>query len=203
MSNNLKNQTTQELLAQQRQQFENYQKEQASKTKKRWLWGCGGCLIVFIILSIILLGFVGAFFYKGNKEIEKLNATNQVTTAKQPHDSHANTGQNNSSTEQNNASTEQNNALKKAKIYSDNFYMSKKGIYDILTSDYGDKFPADVAQYAIDHLQADYKKNALKKAESYFKDQNMSKNEIYDQLVSQYGEMFTEEEAQYAIEHLE
>lgn len=188
MSNDSNNQTTEELLAQQRQQFENYQKEQASKTKKRWLWGCGGCLVVFIILSIIFTACTGAFLNEVSKEIDKQNTTSQGTVKHPSHDS--------------NATTEQNNALSKAEIYSDTLYMSKQGIYDQLTSEYGDKFPAEAAQYAIDHLRADYKNNALKKAESYSKDMHMSKNEIQDQLTSEYGEKFTEEEAQYAIDNL-
>ena len=80
--------------------------------------------------------------------------------------------------------------------------MSKLGIYDILTSEYGEKFDKEDAQYAIDHLEADYEKNALEKAKSYAKDMHMSNDSIYDLLVSNYGEKFTESEAKYAIEHL-
>lgn len=97
---------------------------------------------------------------------------------------------------------EQRNALIKAKEYSDTMYMSKQGIYDQLTSDYGEQFPADAAQYAVDHLDADYNKNALEKAKSYQKEMNMSKSAIYDQLTSSYGEKFTQSEAQYAVDHL-
>lgn len=82
-------------------------------------------------------------------------------------------------------------------------HMSKQEIYDQLTSEYGDKFPADAAQYAIDNLGADYKANALAKAKVYQKDMNMSKSAIYDQLVSSYGEQFTPEEAQYAVDNLD
>ncbi len=46
----------------------------------------------------------------------------------------------------------ENSALEKAKSYSDDFHMSKLGIYDILTSEYGEKFDKEDAQYAIDHL---------------------------------------------------
>lgn len=97
---------------------------------------------------------------------------------------------------------EYKNALKKAKSYSDNLYMSKQGIYDQLTSEYGNNFPAEAAQYAVDNLKTDYNRNALKKAESYSKNMSMSTNEIYEQLTSPYGEKFTPEEAQYAIDHL-
>ena len=80
--------------------------------------------------------------------------------------------------------------------------MSKAGIYDQLTSEFGDKFPADAAQYAVDNLDVDYNENALKSAENYAETFNMSSAEIYDQLISEYGEKFTAEQAQYAVDHL-
>ena len=102
-----------------------------------------------------------------------------------------------------NIPTEYKSALKKAKSYSNMSNMSKARIYDQLTSEYGGKFPADAAQYAIDNLEVDWKENALKKARSYQEMSNMSKAEIYDQLTSEYGAQFTPEEAQYAIDNLE
>lgn len=99
--------------------------------------------------------------------------------------------------------TEYKSALKKAESYSKTMNMSKAGVYDQLTSEYGEKFPAEAAQYAIDNMEADWKQNALKKAESYQETMSMSKSAIYDQLISEYGEKFTEEEAQYAIDNLE
>lgn len=98
---------------------------------------------------------------------------------------------------------EYQNALKKAEIYSDTMYMSKSGIYNQLTSEYGEGFSEDAADYAIENLDADYKANALAKAKTYQETMAMSKSAIYDQLVSEYGEGFTEEEAQYAIDNLE
>ena len=101
-----------------------------------------------------------------------------------------------------NIPTEYKSALKKAKSYSDIMNMSKAGIYDQLTSEYGEKFTAEAAQYAIDNVEADWKENALKKAKSYQETMSMSPSAIYDQLVSEYGEQFTAEEAQYAIDNL-
>lgn len=98
---------------------------------------------------------------------------------------------------------EYKNALKKAQMYSDSMSMSKAGLYDQLTSEYGEKFPAEAAQYAIDNVNADWNKNALKKAKTYQQDMAMSKDAIYDQLTSDYGEKFTPDEAQYAIDNLE
>ena len=81
-------------------------------------------------------------------------------------------------------------------------HMSKAGIYQQLTSEYGEGFSAEDAQYAIDNLNADYKANALAKAKSYQENMHMSKSRIYEQLISEYGEGFTTEEAQYAIDNL-
>ena len=99
-------------------------------------------------------------------------------------------------------SLEYKNALKKAETYSKTMNMSKQGIYDQLTSQYGEKFADDAAKYAIDTIKIDWNANALAKAKSYQQKMNMSENAIYDQLISQYGEKFTTTEAQYAINHL-
>ena len=76
-------------------------------------------------------------------------------------------------------------------------------IYDILTSEVGEKFSKEDAKFAIDHLNADYNKNALETAKSYAKDMHMSNDAIYDILKSPDGEKFTEFEAKYAIDHLD
>jgi hypothetical protein len=81
-------------------------------------------------------------------------------------------------------------------------HMSKQGIYDQLTSEYGEDFSADAAQYAIDNVQADWNQNALEKARIYQDDMAMSPNAIHDQLTSEYGEQFTQSEADYAIDNL-
>lgn len=97
---------------------------------------------------------------------------------------------------------EDKNALAKAESYSSMMHMSQAAIYDQLTSSYGEGFPAESAQYAVDHLVADYKANALEKAKDYQTSMNMSRSAIYEQLTSSYGEKFTAEEAQYAVDHL-
>ena len=112
-------------------------------------------------------------------------------------------GQASTSSSSDDSNSEYSAALGKAKSYNSWATMSKKRLYKQLTSQYGEKFTSDAAQYAIDHLDADYKSNALAKAKSYQKLLNKSKSAIYDQLVSPYGEEFTEEEAQYAIDHLD
>ena len=98
---------------------------------------------------------------------------------------------------------ENRNALHKAENYSKMMHMSKQRIYDQLTSENGEKFTAEQAQYAIDNIKGDYLEAALEAAKNYQETMSMSKDVIYDQLVSDYGEKFTAEEAQYAIDNLD
>ena len=97
---------------------------------------------------------------------------------------------------------EYKSALKKAEIYSEKMHMSKAGLFEQLTSEYGEKFSLEAAQYAVDNITADWNANALAKARIYQDSMAMSPQGIYDQLVSEYGERFTPEQAQFAINNL-
>lgn len=79
---------------------------------------------------------------------------------------------------------------------------SKAGLFDQLSSEYGEKFSVEAAQYAVDHVQTDWKENALRSAKVYEEEMHMSPRAIYDQLVSEFGEKYTAEEAQWAIDNL-
>ena len=142
--------------------------------KRVWLW---------IIAFFIAIGVAAAGSDSGNVEpAQETIAENKV---------------------EDNIPKEYKSALKKAKIYSDTSYMSKAALYRQLTSEFGEKFTSEAAQYAIDNVEADWKENALKKAKLYQETMAMSPNAIYNQLTSEFGEMFTAEEAQYAIDNLE
>ncbi|MDN6268730.1 MAG: Ltp family lipoprotein [Tetragenococcus koreensis] len=104
--------------------------------------------------------------------------------------------------EENDVPREYQSALNKAKTYVDMMNMSEQGLYDQLTSEAGEQFPEDAAQYAIENVETDYNENALKKAENYQDTMDMSVDGIYDQLVSEAGENFTPEQAQYAVDNL-
>ena len=110
-------------------------------------------------------------------------------------------GQASTASSSNDSNSEYSAALGKAKSYNSLFHMSKKRMYSQLTSDF-DKFSNDAAQYAVDHLKADYKYNALFNAKNYRKLFNMSKSRLINQLTS-FIDGFTEEEANYAINHLD
>ena len=99
-------------------------------------------------------------------------------------------------------SREYRNALETAKSYLKYSSFSEKGLYEQLTSEYGEQFPADAAQYAIDNCGADWNAEALESAKSYLEMDPMSDAELYEQLTSEYGEQFTPEQAQYALDNL-
>lgn len=159
----------------------------------------------WVIISFVILIIIGSAMGSGD------NNTDQVSSNLQEDD----TIKNNASTLEQEVSeakndtvtenipTEYKSALKRAKNYSDLMHMSKLGIYDQLTSEYGDKFSSEAAQYAVDNVDADWNANALASAKNYSDTMHMSKKGIYDQLISEYGEQFTEEEAQYAVDHID
>ena len=110
---------------------------------KRW-W--------FILLVVlIVLGTIGNLGKKYNSSVsteEKKVETNKVEEKK----------------EDANIPGEYKSALKKAEVYSNTMSMSKASIYEQLVSEFGEKFPKEEAQYAVDNLKANYNENALKKA---------------------------------------
>ncbi|WP_114603156.1 Ltp family lipoprotein [Staphylococcus sp. EZ-P03] len=93
-------------------------------------------------------------------------------------------------------------ALKTAESYKRSVPMSKKGLYEQLTSENGNKFPEAAAKYAMEHVTIDYKENAVKSAKSYAKNLHLSDAEILEQLQSENGEKYTPEEAKYGVEHM-
>ncbi|MBW1606301.1 Ltp family lipoprotein [Lactobacillus sp. Sy-1] len=160
-------------------------KNQKPWYKVWWIW------LIIVIAVFFIFGFLS-----GTGSDNKNSSSSSNTSSKN----------NNSSGTNNNATNNQRNALESAKEYVDIQNMSEKGVYDQLTSSYGDKFSKEDADYAIKHLNSDYHINwnevALKSAKSYQRDQHMSTAAIMDQLTSSSGEQFTQEQAKYAVNHL-
>ncbi|WP_239724680.1 MULTISPECIES: Ltp family lipoprotein [unclassified Mammaliicoccus] len=205
------------------EQFQEHQGKNSSN-KKKWLWGCGGCLGAFIILAIIFSAcaviLVGDDFEesdntiettqkdtdeKENQEVdedEEIDYNDSDNSIESESDKTSETIEDDNN-EDDEVSREYKNALNSAKNYQEILPMSKAGLFDQLTSSAGDQYPEDAAQYAIDNLKADYKENALKAAENYEDIMPMSDSELFDQLTSDAGDKYTNEEAQYAIDNLD
>ena len=160
--------------------------------KRVWFW---------VIAIIIVIGATGG---SGTDDSKEINSGNIESEQEVSQNNIENTTTENKSENkvEDNIPTEYKSALRKAKLYADTMNMSKAGLYDQLTSEYGEKFTVEAAQYAIDNITVDWKENALKKAKLYQETMSMSPAAIYDQLTSEYGEKFTAEEAQYAIDNL-
>ena len=145
--------------------------------KRVWFW--------ILVVLVIFIGSAAVSGGNGSSSSSSSSSSAKSSSSSSPH-----------------VSATKVAALKSAQTYSDTMHMSKQGIYDQLTSDAGDKFDDASAQYAVDHVKADWNKNALKAAESYQKDQNMSPEAIRDQLTSDAGDKFTQDQADYAVSHL-
>jgi hypothetical protein len=91
-------------------------------------------------------------------------------------------------------------ALQAAESYLELSGMSKKGLYEQLSSSAGEGFTPAQAQYAVDHIDANWKQEAVQSARSYLELDPMSRNDLIQQLSSPAGEGFTYEQALYAVD---
>ncbi|PTJ92105.1 hypothetical protein BU032_03515 [Staphylococcus simulans] len=74
--------TNEELLERQQQQFEQYKKEQSAKSKKKWLWGCGGCLGLLLLIVVGVTACTGAFVNEVDKGINEEGTLNKDKNTK-------------------------------------------------------------------------------------------------------------------------
>ena len=93
-------------------------------------------------------------------------------------------------------------ALKSAQNYVDSLHFSRQGLKQQLTSEYGSGFSEEAAEYALEHVDVDYKEEAVEAAQSYLDAMSFSRQELKQQLTSEYGSGFTEEEAEYALDQV-
>jgi hypothetical protein len=90
-------------------------------------------------------------------------------------------------------------ALQSAESYLATGAFSKQGLYEQLSSSAGEGFTPPEAEYAVDHVHADWNKEAVQAARSYLQTMPMSRAELIQQLSSSAGEGFTYEQALYAV----
>jgi len=166
--------------------------------KKSWVW-------IVAIIVVVKTCFGGNDTSKDTQKESKPAATQEAkeiqTEKKEPGKIIEGTTKDDTKAEDD-VPNEYKSALKKAELCAKTLNMSKRAIFEQLTSEYGEKFSKEASEYAISKLEYDWKAFALKKAETYSKTMHKSKQGIYEQLISEHGEKFTEEEAQYAIDNL-
>lgn len=97
-------------------------------------------------------------------------------------------------------------ALESARSYLDNMAFSRQGLIDQLTSEYGEQFTQEQAEYAVSTLEeageVDWYEEAVESAQSYLDTMTFSRQGLIDQLTSEYGEQFTQDQAEYAAEQV-
>lgn len=171
------------------------EKKKASLRKKTILGGVG---------AIIILGMVGACSPDDTTPTTteaqvSTQATTPATTQVEQPTRESSIAPKPQAKKEAQVPREYQQALKKAESYLKYTAFSEQGLYDQLTSEYGSKFPAEAAQYAMDNIKVDWNAQAVKKAESYLKFTSFSEQGLYDQMTSQYGSKFTPEQARHAI----
>ncbi len=100
-------------------------------------------------------------------------------------------------------SVSQQNAYGSAVSYLSFSAFSRAGLIGQLTSEYGEGFPPEDAEFAVARLEAeggvDWNAEAAESAQSYLEFSSFSRQGLLEQLTSEYGEQFTPEQAEYGV----
>jgi hypothetical protein len=156
--------------------------------------------VLTTILGFVVIAIIASAAGGGSKS--NTGTTKSDTTASISNKTEAGTQPAATETKQPAVPAEYKSALSQAGTYASTMHLSKQGVYDQLVSEYGGKFSAEAAQYAIDNVKADWNANALAQGKTYQNDMHLSPTAVHDQLTSSYGGKFTAAEADYAVAHL-
>ena len=96
----------------------------------------------------------------------------------------------------------QQNAVKTAMNYVDLMAFSRKGLIDQMSSEYGDKYLREDAEFAVSYLEennlVDWDVEAVQCAQNYLDLTAFSKDGLIDQMSSDAGDKFSRKQAEYA-----
>lgn len=96
----------------------------------------------------------------------------------------------------------QQNAVKTALNYVDLMAFSRKGLIDQMSSEYGDKYSREDAEFAVSYLEennlVDWDAEAVQCAQNYLDLMAFSKDGLIDQMSSDAGDKFSRKQAEYA-----
>lgn len=71
-----------------------------------------------------------------------------------------------------------------------------------MSSSAGDGYPKKDAEFAVNHVDADWNAEAVEAAEAYLETGRFSRQGLIDQLSSSAGDQFTEKQAVYAVDQV-
>lgn len=96
----------------------------------------------------------------------------------------------------------QRNAVKTALNYIDLMAFSRQGLLDQMSSEYGDRYPKEDAEFAISYVEknnmVDWDAEAVQCAQNYLDLMAFSRDGLIDQMSSESGDKFTRQQAEYA-----
>lgn len=99
---------------------------------------------------------------------------------------------------------EQRYAFTSGLTYLEVMAFSRQGLIDQLSSEYGENYPLEVAEFAVNAIEeqglVDWDTECEEAAQNYLDLMSFSKQGLIDQLSSEYGEQFTVEQAERAVE---
>ncbi len=93
----------------------------------------------------------------------------------------------------------QENAIESAETYLDFGGFSKKGLFEQLSSKFGEGFSKNDAIFAVNHVDVDWNKEAVESAKSYLETSSFSRQGLIGQLSSPHGDQYTKAQAVYAV----
>jgi hypothetical protein len=150
---------------------------------------------VFVIVGVSLVIVLAAVFGSTSG-----NSGNDTTTKPEKHTSQPHNPAPEKKTPD--VSVSQQQALEAAQSYVDTMEFSKAGLLDQLTSSAGENFSQADAEYAVNHVDADWNSEAVEAAQGYMDIGGFSRASLIDQLTSPAGDQFTKAQAEYAADQV-
>ena len=164
-------------------------------------------IIIAVVVVFIIIGIAAGSGGNSNDEQE---SGQKVESASENKDSLASSEDVVSEVADTNESEEvkmtagQKNAYKAAKNYLEFMSFSKDGLINQLSSEYGDGYSVEDAEFAVNYLEengeVDWNEQAYKAAKNYLNTMSFSLDNLINQLESDAGDKYTHEQAVYGAE---
>ena len=165
-------------------------------------------VIIAIVVVFIIIGIAAGS--GGNSTDEQNKAQDMEKTAENVENQASNETTVSESTEETDESEKvemtagQKNAYKAAKNYLEFMSFSKDGLINQLSSEYGDGYSVEDAEFAVNYLEengeVDWNEQAYKAAKNYLNTMSFSLDNLINQLESDAGDKYTHEQAVYGAE---
>lgn len=102
-----------------------------------------------------------------------------------------------------NVSHDRNGALIYAEERLETQHFSESELLEDLTSEYGEVYSQNAAEYAVENVDVDWNEEALEAAESYVEHSHFSYDGLHHQLTAESADNYTDEQARYAVDNVD